>query len=154
MTDQDLSKILSSVIRKGFPELLSEDIQIEYQKLRDSLLVYGELTQEGYYIEVDKAMNNAPRETLIGGIAHECAHIVVDKVLERKTLSADALAYRISSRYKTLDERNTDVEVILRGFGRELLEFLRYSEKIGLNHYREDGLSSRELEIILGSMNH
>ena len=146
----NLTKILDGVIRRGFPELLREDIRIEFLNLHDSLLSYGELTHEGFYIEVDKTLRDAPENVFIGGIAHECAHIVVDMSKGRKALSGDALAYRISSRYKTLDERNTDLEVILRGFGQELLHFLRYSEQLGLDHYREDGLSIREIEILLG----
>jgi hypothetical protein len=59
------------------------------------------------------------------------------------------LAYRISKRYKTLDERNTDLEVILRGFGKDLLVFLEFSEKEGYPHYKEDGLSIRELKILI-----
>jgi hypothetical protein len=150
MHENELSRIVDRVIVKRFPELLGEDIQIEYTGLRSSLLEYGELTGEGFYIEVDETLRNAPREVLIGGIAHELAHIVIEKNLGRRALSGDALAYRISSRYKTLDERNTDVEVILRGFGRELLKFLLYSEKLELNHYREDGLSIREVKILIG----
>jgi hypothetical protein len=150
MSKQDLSKTLNAVINRGFPELLGEDIQIEYLDLRSSLMSYGELTREGFYIEVDNSLSESPQEVLMGGIAHECAHIVVDKASGRKRLPGDMIAYRISKRYKTLDERNTDVEVILRGFGRELASFLRYSEKLKLSHFREDGLSIREIEILIG----
>jgi hypothetical protein len=150
MNSEYLSKILNTVIRRGFPELLGEDIQIEYVKVKASLLNYGELTHEGFYIEVDTLLQKASPEVIIGGIAHECAHIVVDGEVGRKFLSGDMIAYRISKRYKTLDERNTDVEVILRGFGKELLAFLRYSAKLKLSHFREDGLSMREVEILIG----
>jgi hypothetical protein len=146
----NLHKILDGVIRRSFHELLREDIRIEFLDLHDALLHYGELTSEGFYIEVDETLRDAPVNVLVGGIAHECAHIVVDKSKGRKALSGDTLAYRISSRYKTLDERNTDLEVILRGFGRELLHFLQYSDQLGLDHYREDGLSIREIETLLG----
>jgi hypothetical protein len=146
----DLTNILNLVIRKGFPELLREDIHIEFVKLRDALLQYGELTQEGYYIEVDETLRDAPTEVLIGGIAHESAHIIMDISIGHKFITGDWLAYRVSARYKTLDERNTDIEVILRGFGRELLQFLRYSVELELDHYKEDGLSIREVEILLG----
>ena len=64
MYENDLSQIVDGVIVKRFPELLGEDIQIEYTKLQDSLLEYGELTDEGYYIEVDETLRSAPREVL------------------------------------------------------------------------------------------
>ncbi len=150
MTVNKLTDLLNLVIRKGFPELLREDVHIEFAKLRDSLLQYGELTHEGYYIEVDETLRDATKGVLIGGIAHECAHIIMDKSIGHRFVTGDWLAYRISARYKTLDERNSDIEVILRGFGRDLLQFLRYSEKLELDHYKEDGLSIREVEILLG----
>lgn len=145
----NLREILDDVIKRAFPELLSEDIKIEYKKLKDAMLEYGMLSSEGAYIEVDKSLKEAPVNVIQGGMAHELAHILIDlKIGKRKSLN-DKLAYRISKRYKTLDERNTDLEVILRGFGSELCEFLIYCEKEGYDHYKEDGLSLRELKILL-----
>lgn len=74
MPKRDLPDILNTVIRRGFPELLGEDIQIEYLNLKSSLMSYGELTREGFYIEVDSSLRESPQEVLMGGIAHECAH--------------------------------------------------------------------------------
>ncbi len=145
----NLKKIRDQVIRRGFPELLTDDIQIEYKHLKDALLEYGSLTGEGYYIEVDKSLQNVSAQVLIGGLAHEFSHIVVDKNLQARLMLRDRLAYTISRRYKTLDERNTDLEVILRNFGKELLIFLEYSERAGYPHYKEDGLSIREVKVLL-----
>jgi hypothetical protein len=150
MERNGLSEILNSVIQRGFPELLSEDIRIEFVKVRHALMQYGELTGEGFYIEVDETLRKAPREVLIGGIAHECGHIVTDQSMGRRLFSGDVFAYRLSKRYKTLDERNTDLEIILRGFGKELLRFLKHSQELRLDHYREDGLAIRELEMLFG----
>ena len=145
----DLQALRDQVIRRGFPELLADDIQIEYKYLKDALLEYGSLTGEGCYIEVDESLRNASPQVLIGGLAHELSHIVVDKNLQARLMARDWLAYKISRRYKTLDERNTDLEVILRSFGKELLIFLEYSERTGYPHYKEDGLSIREVKILL-----
>ena len=54
-----------------------------------------------------------------------------------------------SKRYKILDERNTDLEVILRGFAKELLAFLECSEKSGYPLFKEDGLSIREVRALI-----
>jgi hypothetical protein len=145
----DLAHIRDLVIRRGFPELLAEDIQVEYKHLKDAMLEYGHLTQEGFYIEVDESLQKAPEQVLAGGIAHELSHILTDKNLKGRSVSMDGFAYRLSKRYKTLDERNTDLEVILRGFGKDLLAFLEYSEKEGYPYYKEDGLSIREVKILL-----
>ncbi len=148
----NLEELRDQVISRGFPELMAEDIQVEYKKLKDALFEYGRLSQEGYYIEIDESLTDAPERVLIGGLAHELSHILTDRSSEKKLISQDRLAYRISSRYKVLDERNTDLEVILRGFGKDLLHFLEYSERNEYPHYKEDGLSAREVKRILGLM--
>jgi hypothetical protein len=148
----NLNELRDQVISRGFPELMAEDIQVEYKELKDALFEYGGLTQEGYYIEVDESLTDAPMEIIIGGLAHECSHILTDISSGNKVMSRDKIAYGISPRYKTLDERNTDLEVILRGFGKELLNFLEYSETNGYPYYKEDGLSIREVKRLLGLM--
>ena len=96
-------------------------------------------------------MKKAPVDVLEGGLAHELSHIIIEKRTNENPKWRDFLAYRISKKYKALDERNTDVEVILRGYGPKLLSFLEYAEKLGFPHYKEDGLSIRELQKILGA---
>ena len=148
----NLDEIRDEIIKKGFPELLTEDIQAEYKPLKDALFEYGELTKEGFYIEVDDSMKDAPKDVMEGGFAHELSHILTDKEQGKALSLRDGLAYRISKRYKTLDERNTDLQVIIRGYGPQLLAFLEYSEKEGFPHYKEDGLSTREVKSILSLM--
>ncbi|MEA1994321.1 MAG: hypothetical protein U9N35_08025 [Euryarchaeota archaeon] len=143
----DLKSIRDEVIKKGFLELLDEDIQIEYTSLEDALFEYGELSEEGYYIEVDESLKNASQKVIEGGLAHELSHIVIDRDLG--DISVETPSEKMFRRYKTLDERNTDLTVILRGFGSQLLALLKYSENKGFSHYREDGLSIREVEQIL-----
>ena len=145
----DLVLLRDKVVQRGFPELFAEDIQVEYKLLDDALLEYGTLSPEGFYIEVDKSLMNASPYVIIGGLAHEFSHILVEKTSNARVISRDILAYRLSKRYKTLDERNTDLEVLLRGFGKDLLVFLEFSEKEGYPHYKEDGLSIREVKILI-----
>jgi hypothetical protein len=147
----DLGLIRDRIIKKAFPELMDEDIQVEYAKLEDALLEYASLTGEGFYIEVDESLKKAPIEVLEGGFAHELSHILVDKTAGITATIRDRLAYSISERYKTLDERNTDVNVVIRGYGSQLLAFLEYAEKEGFPHYKEDGLSILEVRAILSS---
>ena len=147
----DLEEIRDAVIEKGYPELMDEDIQVEYKTLDDALLQYGGLTGEGFYIEVDDSLKDAPRDVMEGGFSHELSHILTDEDQGRQSTIRDRLAYKISRRYKTLDERNTDLQVIVRGFGTQLLAFLEYSDEKGFSHYKEDGLSIREVKAILSS---
>ena len=145
----DLVFLRDQVIKRGFPELLAEDIQVEYKHLEDALLEYGTLKPEGFYIEVDESLMNASPQVIVGGFAHEFSHVLLEITSHERVISRDIFAYRLSKRYRTLDERNTDLEVILRGFGKDLLVFLEFSEKEGYPHYKEDGLSIREVKILI-----
>ncbi|MBW2990535.1 hypothetical protein KY348_02400 [Candidatus Woesearchaeota archaeon] len=145
----NLKEIIDKIIRDAFPELMSEDIKIEYKSLNDALLECGSLTGEGFYIEVDTTLENAPVEVKEGGLAHELAHVSKDRDKRLISKLRDRFASFISKRYKTLDERNTDLEVIIRGYGPQLLSFLEYSEKKGFPHYKEDGLAIREVKSLL-----
>lgn len=144
-----LNKILDDIIKSKYPELLGEDIRIEFVDLDDSLMEYGSLTNEGFFIDVDKKLKEADDIIIIGGIAHELSHIAIELSIGKKMSFKDLIAYKISKRYKTLDERNTDLDVILRGLGKELYQFMKFSSKIGYDYYKEDGLSLREIELLL-----
>ena len=148
---QNLDEIRDKVIKKGFLELMDEDIQVEYKDLDDALFEYCGLTSDGYCIEVDNSMKDAPTDVMEGGFAHEFSHILTDIEAARSFRRRDRWARRISKRYKTLDERNTDLHAIIRGFGPQLLAFLEYSHEKGLDHYKEDGLSIREVKAILSA---
>lgn len=147
----DLAKIRDDVIKRGFLELISTDVQVEWRALEDALMEYGGLTEEGYYVEVDESLKGVDdKEIIEGGLAHEFAHIIADiRMQTRAVITRDRWARRISKEYRRLDERNTDLEVLIRGFGMRLLKFLRYAEAEGYPYYKENGLSIREVESIL-----
>jgi len=148
---QNLDEIRDRIIQKGFLELMDEDIQVEYKDLDDALLEYCGLTSDGYCIEVDNSMKDAPTDVIEGGFAHELSHILTDIGQEYSFRLRDRLARRISKRYRTLDERNTDLQAIVRGFGPQLLAFLEYSQEKGFDHYKDEGLSIREVKAILSA---
>lgn len=145
-----LDEIRDEVMRDGFPELIHLDIQVEYVRLEDALLEYGELSPEGYYVEVEETLRNTNRLVLVGGMAHELAHIADSASLSRFGNFEDGLLHRVSSRYRILDERNVDLQAILRGFGPALLEFLEYAKRAGFPRYEDDGLSIKEVRVLLG----
>lgn len=118
----DLNFIKNKIIKNAFLELLDEDIQIELKKLKDACFQLVPYTSEGYCIEVDESMKNASQDILEGGIAHELAHIVDNP----KTFFGI-----FSKKYLVYQERNVDVIVVLRGYGRQLLSFLKFAEKKG-----------------------
>lgn len=151
MTNAELRGIKDEIIKSAFPELMDSDIAIEFVDIKDSFMQVGELEDEGHFIEVDESLikirgDREEVNVLKGGIAHELAHIIKEpKGLLNKWI--EKFLYRVSWKFKELDERNTDFTVVLRGYGKELLKFLEYCEK-DHSRYREDGLSQIELEIL------
>lgn len=80
--EEELKEIVDELITKSFPELLDEDIQVKYAELKDVILTTYELDPEGYCIEVDNLLRDAPKAAKIGGIAHELAEIVHSKKIQ------------------------------------------------------------------------
>lgn len=144
-----IRQILENVIKKGYPELLSCDIQIEYENLDDALAECQDLKPEGYNIKVDESLKPATASVKTGVLASELSHIIDELNASSLDKLKDGFLYKVSKSYRIKDERNTDVTTILRGFGKELLEVMRFAEENGFPYYREDGMSSRELEVLL-----
>ena len=146
-----LKPTLDRIIRKSFQELTGEEITIAYAESNKYSLCHGYLPKSGWYINVNQRLNEAPREAVEGGVAHELAHIVTEKEYGRTMSRLEKLG-NISRRHKTANERNIDLSVILRGYGPQLLSYFEYMEKQGHRHRKQDGLSVRELEILMSLM--
>jgi len=152
MTNEELTNLKDDIITKSYRELARMDIMIEFKELDDSLLDVGVLEDEGYYIEVDEELikttdENELFDVLTGGIAHELSHIC-KKPRGAANVWLDKMLYKFSWQYRMMDERDTDLHVILRGYGKELLKFMQYSERL-YSRYEEDGLSQIELKVLL-----
>src|SRR5689334_7951451 len=107
--------------------------------------MWYDLSADGFIIGVDNSLRHAPRRVLEGGLAHELAHIVHD--LRRKPFQR-ARAYEYYRRiraYRIHDERGTDVEVIRRGYGPQLLALMLWARTRGYTSAREHGLLLAEI---------
>ncbi len=141
----NLNKLLDEIICKGFPELIKLDISISWVKLNDAFLQTGTfLAHKGYFIEVDHSLKNVNISILIGGLAHELSHVALN---HHSSSIIENLLYKLSKHYKTAIERTTDLETIIRGYGNDLLNFIKWSN----DAYEQDGLSLRELKILTGN---
>lgn len=142
-----LQKINNAIIDEGFPELRDDDIQVSYRSLKNFLAICI-LENKHYCIYVSPEMKGSPNIVLSGILVHENCHMLKEKHMNNYQRKKDKRFYK-SKIFKTLDERNTDLEAILRGYGREILAYKKYAEEMGLPYYEEDGLSVREIEKII-----
>lgn len=147
----NLSKIINDLVENHFPELKGIKIKATYLKdWNEGIFEYGRIHDNEYEITVNTAMKTAPVPVLKGGLAHEICHIIGDANLRGIRSFVDDLLYRYFRNYRSMVERNTDLMVIERGLGRELLDLLYYRMKIGLPEYDDNGLTTAELTNLLG----
>ncbi len=145
----DLVELKDQIVREAFPELSEVKIELHFEKSDDELMGYGELRGRGYYIDVDKVMRKAPLLAVEGGLAHELAHILVDFKMDPISRFFDQLSYERDKEYQTNDERKTDLLVVERGYGPQLLRYVRFHDKRYKHYAEEDGLTAKELKTLL-----
>ena len=61
----------------------------------------------------------------------------------------EQLRYEHSKKYRSSNERETDLFVVERGYGHQLLAFVEYHDKRFKPYTEKDGLTAEELKEIL-----
>jgi len=146
----NLTDIKNRLIEESFPELKNEKILVAYKKsFKDGLFEYERPGKKRYFIKVNELMKNTPVQAIEAGLAHEMAHII--KELNKGFFSScfEGFLYKVSHRYRIVDERDADLVIVLRGYGKHLLELYKYREKLGLPLYEDNGLSESEINKLL-----
>ncbi len=127
------NKVIEAV-RSAFPEIW-RPIKIKHVKKTDA---YAATYIFRYFpfivIEVDKTLLKFSESAQIAVIAHEFAHAKFWYVL---WLSESDL------------ERKCDIEVIKKGFGKELLQFHKEHNKRYKKYKKKDGLMKKEIQKII-----
>ena len=101
-------------------------------------------------VYVDKSLKKAPEKVVKGGLAHEAAHIYRDYKRNVFSRALDSVRYAVDiKKQETRNEREADMLVVKRGYGEELLAFLKYHDKRRKKHKKKDGLTVKELKKIL-----
>jgi hypothetical protein len=139
------ARLLSRVVAIGFPELRRLRIPIAFKDLPEEECFACEYDGGLYSVSISRALRNAPRRVLEGGIAHELSHILHDSRLGPWQRDLAYERYRRSAAYRYRDERATEVRQIERGYGPQLVELLRYARRLGQRFTREDGLMPGEI---------
>lgn len=141
--------LLNRIVKEAFPELLSIQFSLEYEELDNSFAVTWETGDTSYILTLDNRLKEAGEDIITGILAHELSHITQDMGLSRLDRWIDGFLCNHSPRYSLLDERNADLTVVLRGYGLNLLEFLRFIQK-EYPDYETEGLSLNEVEVLIG----
>ena len=137
----ELVDVLEEIISKSFPELSKQKIKIRYEKMPSALFAFDGIMNH-YHISVDSTLKKASKKLIQGGLVHELCHIVNEMNLSKYMKRNDLKLYGKNSHYRQLDEKNTDLQVIMRGYGSHLLELIGRGKK-------DEGLTLKEVKKLL-----
>ncbi len=149
----DLAAITREMIDRAYFRLKNTPIDTHYvteEEMGDAFFCYGVFPDGKYFIEVHPSLKDAPHNVVCGGLAHGLTHIEEDITFDPESALFDERMYNESEQYRVLSERNTDINIIIKGLGNELLAFLEWAEPRRTIPYESDmGLSSVELKMII-----
>lgn len=149
MKTNNLDVIKMETIEKGFPELSDSIITINYKTMKDTYFEFDRLRKREYHIDIDNSLRHTKKTVLIGGLAHELGHIYLDHNRNWLTHEIDKFLYNSFEKYEIWDERRTDLLVVKKGLGHELLKFLNYVNQRRVGFNRKDGLTAGEVKKLL-----
>ena len=143
-----LDFIKGNLIRTGFRELRFMNVSIDYSNSPDYYFAV-EGKWRSHHIEVDESLRNVSNLVLEGGIAHELGHLIRDYQTNPLKRLLGGEPNENDPDYERYDERATDMLVIERGFGSQLLAFVQYHNKRRKKYKKEDGLTEKEIKSVL-----
>ena len=143
LPDARLNRILRQMVRRSFPRLRRRAIAIGWGSEEE--LFYYTVDAEQYLIAVNPSLRGAPRRALEGGIAHELCHIDADLKLGAYPRLLAWNRYSESRWYRMRNERATEYQAIALGYGRHLMELIRFASRLGYRFAREHGLFYAEI---------
>lgn len=122
MQDIDLQKLIKKIIRKSFPELKGVEVSgayVKFEEDEDYCCIYSN-DKGKYFIEMEEILRNEESSIVIAFLVHELLHIVWEKQSSRRYFNNDYALYEKYELHRKRDEQYTDLQVILRGYGKEL----------------------------------
>jgi hypothetical protein len=140
-----LERILRQLICRSFPELRRLRIGIGFDDLEPGTCLEYYTLHGRFGIAVSPLLREAPREALVGGIAHELAHIVRDHRLGPLQRDWAFERFASSRTYRFREERAADRRAVARGYGPHLIALARFARRIGIRFERENGLLTNEI---------
>jgi hypothetical protein len=121
---EELSTLTLELIVKSFPDLVDMTIDtfiVPDKEIPDAYLQYSSMSSS-FYIDICETLASQNDKIVIGGIVHELCHIARDRFGNW----FEQFIYDHNLRYRRLVERNTDLDTIIRGYGKELLAYTEW----------------------------
>lgn len=140
--EQRVKICLTFLSENGYSEINPNNISIIVTKSDDFFMA-----QNKNLLLVSKDCANLNDSALTGLLAHELIHFI-DYNKSPFIDFLKNLMYQIPF-FETKFERAVDLQVVKRGFGRNLLHFLKYHDKHYKKFTEKDGLTKSEIQNLI-----
>ncbi len=140
-----LERILWQLVCRSFPELRRLRIGIGFDDLEPGNCLEYYTLDGRFGIAVSPLLRQASRRALVGGIAHELAHILRDHRLGPLQRDWAFERFALSRTYRFREERATDRRAVERGYGPHLMALAAFARTMGIRFERENGLLTNEI---------
>ena len=141
MKTKYLDCLLTTIIDISFAELKRVKISIGFEdclKNHDSHCYYA-YKNKNYFIGIGTTLNvKDHKNIIIGAIAHELCHIVWEISTSERHFNKDYALFESNFMHRQRDEQYTDLQTILRGYGKELKELMLYYHQHPTKEYIEE----------------
>lgn len=147
--EHKLEDVVRKIMASSFPELSDISVNLEVGELPDAHVQYSFLNFKKIRMEFDEDILKAPQSAVDGCVAHELAHISLDLKIPYLIRSLEILIYTACKRYNTYVERKADTLAVQRGYGNELIAFIRWANENYDNFNSREGLLIREIRNLI-----
>jgi hypothetical protein len=152
----DLNATIHDLVERSFPLLRDLKISCELTDTAEDYLagIDWQCSEPREIIVTFSAadVKQMPDAALVGCIVHELCHAEYDYALSPSVFAANDHLYASDPEFRSTHEREIDLAVIQKGYGRELLALQLYHNAHYEAYQTSDGLTREETERIMSGL--
>lgn len=149
----DLNATVHEIVQRSFPALRNVAISCRVKDTAEDFLagIHWNLTDPPSVVITFSAtdLEQMPDPALVGCIVHELCHAEFDAALSPSLFAANDQQYAADPEFRTSVEREIDLAVIKKGYGRELLALQTYHNEHYDAYQPSDGLTPEETQVLM-----
>ena len=139
-----LPSIIEELMSCGYPEIRLVKMGFGYERLK-TIHAGSYRNNGGWEILIDSRLERSKRSVVRGITSHELSHVLKDRKLNKSAWRKYKRLYK-TRLYRELKEKDTDLDVIIRGHGEDLLSYKMFEVSTG---HEVTGLSVYETKKLI-----
>jgi hypothetical protein len=149
----DLNATIVDIVERSFPELRNIQISCQLTDTAEDYLagIHWKRTDPPSAVITFSATDAEQMSdpALVGCIVHELCHAEFDAALSPSVFASNDRQYAADPQFRTSLEREIDLVVIKKGYGRELLALQTYHNQHYDAYEPSDGLTPEETQALI-----